>query len=170
MHIGKRLNASLNCTFCTVGCFGLRKHHRCLHGREQVLTSVLCFPSQQRDLLLASFLLSNIPRDLRCSNNLAFRISDGRNGQRNDDEASVLASPNSLVVIDTLPASYARYYLMLLALPICRNHNCNGLTNHFFRSVAKYSLGPSVPVYDNSIEGLAYDRLSSSRVTISCPV
>src|SRR6476620_6928630 len=108
MDIGKRLNASLNCPFQTVGCFGLRKPHSCLHGREQVLTSVLRFPSQRRDLLLASLLLRNIPRDLRSSNNLAFRISDGRDGQRNDDQASVLALPNRLVMIDALPASYAR--------------------------------------------------------------
>jgi hypothetical protein len=69
---------------------------------------VLCFPSQGRDLLLSPLLLRNIPRDFRCADDIAAGVFNGGDGQRNEDQAAVLASPNRLEVIDTLPASYAR--------------------------------------------------------------
>ena len=81
MDVGKRPDASFDCLFQTVGCVGLRKHDSCLYGRKQVLASVLCFPSQRSNLLLTSLLLGNIPCDLRCSNDLALGVFNGRNGQ-----------------------------------------------------------------------------------------
>jgi hypothetical protein len=57
MNICERLDAPFNCSFQAFASVGLRKIDGCLYSREQVPTSVLCFPSQGRDLLLVSLLL-----------------------------------------------------------------------------------------------------------------
>ena len=62
-------------------------------------------------------------------------------------------------MIDTLSSSDARYNFSLFALPVFRNNNCDGLTNRLFGRVAKYPLGSLIPVCDNTIEILAYDRV-----------
>jgi len=85
VNVRKRLDTSFNRLFEAFGCVGLRKMDGSLYGRQQILTAVFCFSSQRGDLLLTSFLPSNVPRDFRCSNDLAFGIFDGRNGQRNDN-------------------------------------------------------------------------------------
>jgi hypothetical protein len=136
----------------------MRKIDGCLYSREQVLTSVLCFPSQGRDLLLISLLLGNIPRDLRCADNLAFGIFNRRKGQRNSDQAAMLALSNGLEMVDTLSSSDARQNFTLFALPVFRDHNCNGLTDRLFSGEAKDALGTPVPACDNAVEIFAYNR------------
>jgi hypothetical protein len=50
----------------------VRKIDGCLHIRKHVLTAVLSFASQGRNLLLISLLLGNIPRDFRMIRILPF--------------------------------------------------------------------------------------------------
>ena len=64
---------------------------------------MLCFPCQNGNLLLASLLLRDIRRDLRCSDDFALRVFDRRDGQRNENQAAILALPYSLELVDPLP-------------------------------------------------------------------
>ena len=47
----------------------------------------------------------------------------------------------------------------LFVLPVFRNHNCDGLANRLFGSVAEDTLRTPVPACDNAIEVLAYNRI-----------
>src|SRR6516225_10257844 len=48
---------------------------------------------------------------------------------------------------------------MLFTLPVFGDHDCNGLTNRLFGSVAKDPLCTPIPACDNAIEVLAYNHV-----------
>jgi hypothetical protein len=81
VDIRKRLNAAYNDLLQHFGRIRIGEIDDCLYARKQVLAPMLRFPSQRGDLFLTSLLLGNIPRDLGRSNNLAFGVFEGRNGQ-----------------------------------------------------------------------------------------
>ena len=143
--------------FESFGGLRLRKMHGCLYGRQQILTSVLRFASERSDLLLTSLLLSNVPRDFRCSYDLAFGVSYRRNRQRDCNQTAMLATPNGLVALDPLSPPDTRENLTFFIVAVFRNNNRDRLANCFFGSVAEDALCAFIPAYDNAIEILAYD-------------
>ena len=52
---------------------------------------------------LGSFSFGDVPCDFRRTYNLALNISDGRDRQRNIDQATVITLADRLVMLDTLP-------------------------------------------------------------------
>jgi hypothetical protein len=52
-----------------------------LNGCEHILASVLSFPSESGNVLVAPLSLRDVSRDLRCADDLAFGIFDRRNSQ-----------------------------------------------------------------------------------------
>src|SRR6516165_10662924 len=127
MNIRQRLDASFDCLLQTFSGFGPRKIYGCLYVGQQVLASVLSFTREDRNLILSAFLLRNIPGDFRCADDLAIIIFDGRDGQRNDDQAAVLALTKRLKMFYPLSTSDTCQDFAFLALPICRNYDRNGL-------------------------------------------
>ena len=63
MEFGERLNAPLNGTFKTIGRIGMRKMYRGLDGCEDVLGSMLGFPSKSGDVLLVALSIRDVPGD-----------------------------------------------------------------------------------------------------------
>ena len=91
--------------------------------------------------------------------NLALRILNRRDGQRDDDKAAVLALANGLKMVDTLPAPDARQDITLFVLSIFGNNNGDGLTDRLCGSVAEHTFDALVPARDNAVEVLAYDHV-----------
>jgi hypothetical protein len=108
-------------------------------------------------LLLTSLLFRNVPRDLGRSNDFAFTVFYWRNCQRDYNSAAVLALPDGLEMIETLPASDSRQYHAFLILPVLWNDNRNRLANGLFGSVAKNPLGTPVPASNDAVEIFTYD-------------
>ncbi len=79
------------------------------------------FASENGDLRLAALALGNVADDFRRADDFAFRVLDGRNGQRNIDRASMLARTNCLIVLDALTTSDTFENRGLLLMPIRRN-------------------------------------------------
>ena len=52
MNIRQRLNAPFNGSFKTIRRIGARKIHGGLDGGEDILSSMLCFPSEGDDVLV----------------------------------------------------------------------------------------------------------------------
>jgi hypothetical protein len=84
---------------------GMRKTHRRLHRGQDVLCSMLGLVREIDDLSLAPFALGYVASDFRCTNDLAARVSDRRNGQRKVDQTPMLALPNGFKSFDALAAS-----------------------------------------------------------------
>jgi hypothetical protein len=68
------LNAPFNGLLKTIGGIGMRKIYGGLNGCQDILGSVLGFPSERGNVLVAPLSLRDVPRDLRCADNLAFGI------------------------------------------------------------------------------------------------
>ena len=62
-------------------------------------------------------------------------------------------------MVDTFASPDARYNFSLLAVPLSRNYDCDGLTNRLFGSVTEDTLGTPIPASDNAVEVLAYNSL-----------
>ena len=118
---------------------------------------MLCFSRQCGDQIGGSFLFCNIPRDFRRSDDLAFRISDGRNRQRDPYQTAVLTLPYSFEVLDARTPSDARQYCSLFVLSVLRDDDCDRLTCGLLGSVAEYALRTFVPACDNAVEIFAYN-------------
>ena len=77
MNIRERLDASSNDLLQPLGRIRIRKIDECLYARKQVLAPMLRLMSQRSDFFLSSFLLGDIPRDLRRPNDLAVDVLTG---------------------------------------------------------------------------------------------
>ena len=79
MNICKGLNTSFYRLFQFTNRISLRKVYHGLNIGKQILATVLCFPSQCRDLLLFLLPFRNVMGDLRRSDNFAFAVFNWRN-------------------------------------------------------------------------------------------
>src|SRR4029079_3325384 len=112
-------------------------------------------------LRVATFALGYFASNFRCADDLALGVFDRRNGQRNVNEASVLALANGFVVFDALAVTNSLDDRFFLLLAIRLNKNRNPLTDDFLSQIAKNVLGTAVPARDDAVEVLADDCVAA---------
>ena len=157
MNVGKRLDTAFNRLFQLFGCTGLREIDDGLHVGEHVFASMLGFPGQSGDFLLASLLFGDVPGDLRCADDLAVGISDRGNGQGHVNQAAVFALPDSLEMVDALTTPDTRQNDALFVMAVHRNNDGDGLAHGLFGRIAEDALRAPVPARYDAIEVLAHD-------------
>src|SRR5581483_7023996 len=81
--------------------------------------------------------LRNIPRDFRGANDIARRVAYRRHGERNVDQASILALADGFVVIHLLAAADAREDAGFFVETIWRNENGHRLADHLRGGIAE---------------------------------
>src|SRR5579871_1973560 len=114
MDTCKRSDASLDRFLEAVERVGFRQTHHGLHVRQQVFRAVFGLASKNRNLRLASLALSNVAGDLGSADHFAFRTSHRGNGQRDVDQASILALTHGLIMLDAITALDAYEKCILL--------------------------------------------------------
>src|SRR5262245_56047960 len=97
--------------------------HRRLHFCQHILGSVLGFVSEYSKLGFAPFAVGNVSGDLGGAYDLTLRILDRRNGQRNVNSASVLATANGFTMFDAFTAPNTLPDSKLLVLAFRRHQN-----------------------------------------------
>ena len=73
-------------------------------------------------VVLRPLAFRDVARDLGNADDLALLITERRDGQRNIQQAAVLAQADRLEMVDALAALQAREDLPLFVLPVGRNH------------------------------------------------
>src|SRR5204863_4119141 len=124
-----------------------------------VLGAVMQLAGEQIPARLRLLALGDVARDLRGADNPARRVPDGRHGERDVEQAAILAAANGLVMVDALTAPNAVEYGGLLVVALGRYENGHGLANDLFALVAEEPLRRAVPAGDDAIEILADDRI-----------
>src|SRR5262245_51544444 len=131
--------------------------HRRLYSRQHVLGPVFGLTGEDGDLRFAPFALGDIAGNFRRADDFAVKILNGRNRQRNVDQASVLALANSLIMLDALTAPNTFENRWLLVMPVGRNQDRDRLADNLFGQVAENPLRTPVPACDDAIKVYAYD-------------
>src|SRR5579859_4347639 len=157
MDIRERLNTSFNHTFEVVGCFRLRKINGGLDGCEDILGSMLSFPSKRGDVLVAALSISDVSGDFRGAYDLAFSIFDRRDRHRNVDQATVFAPANCFIMIGPLSTPNTPKDHGLLIKLFGRDENCDRPAHCFVSRIAEDALSALVPTLNGTVEVLRYD-------------
>src|SRR3546814_5168175 len=103
--------------------------------------------------------LGDVAGDLRRAGDLPLAILDRRHGQRDVDQASVLALPNGFIMVGALAAPDARQDLRFLVLMIRWNQDQDRLADDLVGRIAEEPLRTLIPARDDAVEVLAYDRV-----------
>ena len=130
-----------------------------LDHREQVLGAVMQLAREQIPARLGLLALGDVARDLRCADDPARSVPDGRHGERDVEPAAILVAANGLVMVDALTAPDAVEYAGLLVVALGRYEDGHGLANDLIGFVAEEPLRRAVPAGDDAIEILADDRV-----------
>jgi len=93
----------------------------------------------QQDRLLRRRPLScrDIAGDLGGAEDLAGRVANRRNSQRDLDELPILAAANRLEMVDTLTGAQPAQDALLLMVPIFRDNQCDGFSDRLVGRVAE---------------------------------
>src|SRR5262245_43354210 len=86
-------------------------------------------------------------------------ISDRRDRKRDIKEATVLAHPHSLIVIDGFSASETIQDAALFTMAVGRNDRGDRLPDDLARRVAEQAFRTGVPAVDDPVESLANDGI-----------
>ena len=135
-----------------------QRHHPARDG-EQVLDAVAHLSEQKVLLFLGSPELGDVPGDFRRPDDPALGILDGRHGQRNLDQSSVLAPTNGFIMIDALAATDAVDNRGFLVEAVRRNHDRDRFADDLFGRIAEQPRRAPVPTGDDAVEVLAHDRV-----------
>ena len=157
MHVCQRLDASLDRLLQEIGRIGLRQVNGRLHRRQHVLDAVLGFAREQGNLRFVAFALADVAGDLGGADDRALRILDGRDGQRNIDQAAIFALAHGLVVLDALARADALDDGVFFALQIGWDQGLDRFADHLFGQIAENPLRALVPAGDDAVEVLADD-------------
>src|ERR1700746_2386510 len=103
--------------------------------------------------------LGDVPGNFRRADAAAFSVLDRRCGQRNLDQATVLAPPNNFITLDAVAAPDACKKFGCLVEAVRWNQGRARLPDDLFRGIAVELLGSTVPTGDDTIEVLAGDRI-----------
>src|SRR6185436_17330564 len=101
----------------------------------------------------------DVARDLRCADDPSLIIAHRRNSQRNIHQASILALPHGLIMIDPFARSDAGQYAGFLIQTVRRYQDRHGLADNLFRFITENSPRTVVPTCDIAILVFAYDRV-----------
>jgi len=87
--------------------------------------------------LLRPFTLGDVTGNFGRADDIAAEVSDGRNGQRNINEASVLALSDRLVMVDPLTAPDALEDSRFFFVAISGNEHSHRLADSFLARIAE---------------------------------
>src|SRR5271166_4308243 len=114
-------------------------------------------PEQQILPLFRPFALGNVAGNFGRADDISAEVSDWRNGQRNIDQASVLALSDRLVMVDPLTAADAFEDSWFLVVAIGRNEHRHRLADRFLARIAEEALRASVPARDDAVDVFGND-------------
>ena len=109
-------------------------------------------PEQQILPLFRPFALGNVTGNFGRADDIAAEVSDWRNGQRNIDEASVLALSDRLVMVDPLTAPDAFEDFGFFVMAIGRNEYSHRLADRLLARVAEEALRATVPARNDAVD------------------
>jgi hypothetical protein len=101
----------------------------------------------------------DVSRDLRGADNLARRVTNGRDGERDIEAAAVLRRAHGLKVLDPIPGTEACENLAFLVATLGRDQHGDRLPDRLAGGVAKQMLSACVPGQNDALQGLADDRI-----------
>ena len=114
--------------------------------------------SQQQALPFPRFFqLGDVARNLGRADNRPARVPDRRNGQRNVDQAPVLALAHGLEVVDSLAAMDLLEDRRLFVLAVGRYNDGHWPADSLFGGKAEKPLGAAVPTQDQAVGILGQD-------------
>ena len=109
-------------------------------------------PEQQILPLFRPFALGDVTRNFGRADDIAAEVSDWRNGQRNVDEASILALSDSLVMVDPLTATDAFEDSRFFVVAIDRNEQSHRLADRFLAGIPEETLRAIVPARNDAVD------------------
>lgn len=120
---------------------------------------MLHFPEQQFLRVFRPRPVGSVPRDFRRADDPAFSVPDGRHGQRNIKQTSILALANRFIVVDPLAAPDPLENCRFLAPAFRGDQDGDWLADHLFSQIAEQALRAAIPGRDVAFEILAQDRI-----------
>ena len=108
-------------------------------------------PEQQILPLFRPFALGNVAGNFGRADDIAAKVSDWRNGQRNIDEASVLAHSDRLIMVDPLTTPDAFQDSGFFVTAIGWNEHRHRLAYRLPARVAVEALRATIPARDNAV-------------------
>src|SRR6516164_2265573 len=117
------------------------------------------FSHQNVFACLGVFSLGKIPRDFRCTYDSAFYILDRRDGERNRNQAAVLAPTNGFIAFDALSAPNSLTNGAFFMLSVWGDQNRDRFADRFFGRITEHSHCALVPTGNDGVEGLADDSV-----------
>ena len=118
---------------------------------------MLGLPSESGYLLLSPLSFGDVSRNLRCTYNLTFGTSNWRHGDRNYDQAAILALANRFTMFDALSVPDALEDCRLFILAVGWDQKRDRLSDSFFCCIAEDTACAFIPTRDDAIEGDADD-------------
>ena len=149
--------SSFNRFFEIGGAIRVREVNGRLRYRKQIIGPMIRFAGKQRYLLLAPLLLRNVAGDFRRADDRSCLVGHRRNGQRNINQASVLATPLGFEMIDRLAAADTIENAYFLVPALGRNDDRNRLADNLVGGIAEEALCRFVPRRDDTVEVFADD-------------
>jgi hypothetical protein len=122
---------------------------------EQILQA----PSALFELTLRFPALGDVPRDFRGADDFSGAGAHRGDGQRNINQAAVLASSHRFVVIDALTAHDPGDDIGFFILPVRGKDERDRTADRLLGGVAKQPFRAGVPGLDHAVEVLADDRV-----------
>ena len=155
----ERLDAARDYALEFLGCISLRKLHARLHDRQHVLGTVLGLASQSCQLCLFPLAPGNVTRNFGHPDDLTFGIPHWRRGERNLDQATVLALASGFIMVNALPAADAFENCRFLISAVGGEQQRDRLADRLCGGVAKKPFSALVPTGDPAMEVFAEDRI-----------
>ena len=126
---------------------------------EQILHPMAHFPQQQLLPLARLLQFADVARDRRGADDPTVRVTDRRGGERNVEEASILAPPHRLELADAFAASDRVEHGQLLVAPVDRNDDRRQIADRFLRPITEQPFGSRVPAQNDAVDRLRKDRI-----------
>ena len=107
--------------------------------------------------------LGDVARDLRCADNRAFTVSDGRHRHGHVEQRAVFAAADCVEVAHDLPSADTFEDAAFLFESLWRNQQGDGLTHRFLGSVTKQAFCAAIPTGDDAIDVFTDDCVIGRR-------
>src|SRR5499426_3612301 len=101
----------------------------------------------------------NVTGNLRGPDDQASTIPDGRDSEGDIESGAILVQPLGLVMVDALPTLQAFEQMGKIIGQVGRHQEGEWLPNGFFRAVPVKPFRAPVPASDDSLQGMANDRV-----------
>ena len=129
------------------------------------------YPLQALGAIARTADVGDVAGDDGGAGDLAPLAADGRDRERDVDDAAVLSEPLGLVVLDVLPVEDAAQDPLLLAGAIGRDQDPDRPSDHLVLAVEIEALRAGIPARDDAVAVLAEDRVVrrvDDRLGVAC--